>query len=269
MSDETAITTTVDQSVIEQVVVQGDLSQLTPEQRVRYYHSVCESLGLNPLTQPFAYIRLNGKLTLYAKRDAADQLRKIHAISIDRPDVTIDDGLVMVSVTGRDKAGRTDSDLGVVSIGTLKGDQKANAILKAVTKAKRRLTLSIVGLGWLDETEVETIPDAEIAQEPITVTAPPAQTQPAQAQTPKAERRGQEEYGPVDPEKWDALPVPQDYTELYNRVQQLGINDPSPSGRRRHAANIIKQVYPNNGASPAESWQALIDHQRSKIEAGK
>jgi len=35
-----------------------------------------------------------------------------------------------------------------------------NALMKAVTKAKRRVTLSICGLGMLDETEVETIPSA-------------------------------------------------------------------------------------------------------------
>jgi hypothetical protein len=36
----------------------------------------------------------------------------------------------------------------------------ANALMKAETKAKRRVTLSIAGLGWLDETELETIPQA-------------------------------------------------------------------------------------------------------------
>ena len=35
----------------------------------------------------------------------------------------------------------------------------ANAIMKAETKAKRRVTLSICGLGMLDETELETIKD--------------------------------------------------------------------------------------------------------------
>jgi hypothetical protein len=34
-------------------------------------------------------------------------------------------------------------------------------ILKAVTKAKRRVTLSICGLGFLDETEVDSIPGAK------------------------------------------------------------------------------------------------------------
>jgi hypothetical protein len=41
----------------------------------------------------------------------------------------------------------------------------ANCYLKAITKAKRRVTLSLLGLGMLDETEVETIPDAEIVTE--------------------------------------------------------------------------------------------------------
>jgi len=37
-----------------------------------------------------------------------------------------------------------------------------NAVMKAVTKAKRRLTLSLCGLGWLDETEVDSIPEARV-----------------------------------------------------------------------------------------------------------
>ena len=50
-------------------------------------------------------------------------------------------------------------EVGVVNKGDMRGDM-ANAQMKAVTKAKRRLTLSMCGLGWLDETEVQTIPDA-------------------------------------------------------------------------------------------------------------
>ena len=57
--------------------------------------------------------------------------------------------------------GRTDESTGVVSIGNLKGDFLANACMKAETKAKRRVTLSIVGLGFLDESEAETIPNAQ------------------------------------------------------------------------------------------------------------
>jgi hypothetical protein len=147
--------------IMEAVIAKGDLSKLTPEERLRYYNETCRSLGLNPLTRPLEYIMLNNRLTLYARRDAADQLRKIHGISIEIISEETKDGLLTVHVRARDQSGRVDEDLGVVNFpDALRGDLRANAILKAVTKAKRRVTLSISGLGFLDETEVEDIPAA-------------------------------------------------------------------------------------------------------------
>ncbi len=147
-------------SLVEQVVMQGDLSKLNPEQRVLYYRKVCESSGLNPYTRPFDYISLNGKLTLYAKKDATEQLRKLNGISIEKLEATFIDDLYIVKATARTKDGRTDEASGAVSIGNLKGEAKANALMKAETKAKRRVTLSISGMGWTDETEIESIPNA-------------------------------------------------------------------------------------------------------------
>ena len=168
---------------VDDVVARGDLSNLSPEQRVIHYHNVCRSLGLNPVTQPFAYITLNGKLQLYAKRDACDQLRKLHGINIQIPDRTVHDGLLTVHAKATDKTGRTDEDLGVVSIAGLRGEAASNAVMKAVTKAKRRVTLSICGLGFLDETEVEDIPDA--VQHDITLPKPKPAT--AEAKVPAAD----------------------------------------------------------------------------------
>ena len=144
---------------IEDVLIRGDLSKLTADQRNEYYMRVCESVGLNPLTKPFEYLTLNGKLTLYARRDAADQLRKINGISIKIISQDRVGDLWSVHVQATDRSGRTDEDLGVVSLpANAKGDAAANTMLKAITKAKRRVTLSISGLGFLDETEVEDIP---------------------------------------------------------------------------------------------------------------
>lgn len=148
-------------TVIESVVIGGDLSRLTAEQRVEYYKTVCESMNLNPYTRPFDYITLNGKLTLYARKDAADQLRKIHGVSIDDVEINEIGDSYFVKVKGHDATGRADVEIGVVSKKDMQGNI-ANVQMKAVTKAKRRLTLSICGLGWLDETEIETIPDARI-----------------------------------------------------------------------------------------------------------
>jgi len=154
MSTEIATRNTA--ALAEQVAIAGDLSKLSPEQRMAYYGEVCRSLGLNPLTRPFQYITLNNKLTLYATRDATDQLRRQHKVSIvivgrER----IED--VYVVTARATAAGRSDESTGVVSIGNLKGDNLANALMKAETKAKRRVTLSICGLGWLDESEIETV----------------------------------------------------------------------------------------------------------------
>lgn len=151
-------------TIMEEVVAKGDLKELSPEQRATYYTNVCKSMGLNPFTKPFEYITLNSKLTLYATRTAADQLRKINAVSITNIEREIVDDLIIVTVRVADKTGRTDEEVGAVSFGALKGEAKANAIMKAITKAKRRATLSICGLGWLDETEIETIPSAQPAQ---------------------------------------------------------------------------------------------------------
>jgi hypothetical protein len=68
----------------------------------------------------------------------------------------------VVTAKGHDKSGRSDSATGAVTVGSLKGDALANQIMKAETKAKRRFTLSICGLGFLDETEIETIPKANV-----------------------------------------------------------------------------------------------------------
>lgn len=140
------------------LLIGGDLSALSEPQKVQYYMRVCDSLGLNHLTKPFAYIWLNGKLVLYALKACTDQLRKVHGVSIiDSEEKQVGD-MFIVTVKAQDKDGRIDVDKGVLPIGHLKGDALANAIMKTVTKAKRRVTLSLCGLGMLDETEIETIP---------------------------------------------------------------------------------------------------------------
>ena len=143
--------------IMEKVFAEGRLDDLSPEQRMQYYSAVCQSVGLNPMPRPFEFVRLSGKLVLYARRDCADQLRKIHGITIEVVEKTAADGLFMVHVRARDAKGRSDEDFGAVPFGNLQGEARANAILKAITKAKRRVTLSICGLGMLDETEVESV----------------------------------------------------------------------------------------------------------------
>lgn len=155
---------------VEKVLIQGDLSPLTPEQRVDYYKKVCLSLSLNPLTNPFLYIlfrEVGGgeKLQLYATKSCAEQLRKLHGVSVDTSQKMIEDDICSYEVSVHDRTGRTDSALGAVPLYKFKdgkridlsGVEWCNAVMKAHTKAKRRATLSICGLAFLDESELDGI----------------------------------------------------------------------------------------------------------------
>lgn len=157
------IATTTDQAAdIERVVIENDLGKLSPDERLKYYMAVCQTLDLRWETRPFAYLALNGKLTLYATKDATDQLRTLRGISVTKLERERVDDLYVVTAYVATPDGRMDSSIGAVSIAGLKGEALANAFMKAETKSKRRATLSICGLGISDESEVGSIPDARV-----------------------------------------------------------------------------------------------------------
>lgn len=167
--------TTTNSDVIQKLVLDGDLSKMSPSQKVQYYNSFCNSLGLNPLTQPFQIIKFQGKEKLYATKDCTEQLRKIHGVSITDITTGTTSDVFIVTAKAKDKEEKTDCSTGAVNIKGLSGDTLANAMMKAETKAKRRVTLSICGLGILDETETDTIKDAitqDITHEEVTPVYP-------------------------------------------------------------------------------------------------
>lgn len=149
--------------IIASIVLNGDISKLNSDQRVVYVKQVCDRLGIDWTTQPFQILKLNGKERLYATKDATDQVRKVNGVSIYKLDKTIESGLCIFTAYAKDKSGKEDASSGAVPIEGLKGEHLANAIMKAETKAKRRVTLSICGLGMLDESEVESVADAKTA----------------------------------------------------------------------------------------------------------
>jgi hypothetical protein len=119
-------------------------------------------MGLDPFTKPFDILRLNGKEVLYCTRSGTQQLNKLHKVShtITSRDTNADAGVYIVTSKASLPDGRCTESIGAVNIAGLKGEMYANAIMKAETKAKRRATLDLLGLGVLDESEAETIPNA-------------------------------------------------------------------------------------------------------------
>ena len=153
----------------EQVLTDGNLQALTPQQRVEYVQRLCDSVGVNPMTQPFQFIRFQGKVVLYSTKSCADQLRKIHGVSIEITRNVIEDGCIIVHAKATDASGRVDEDIGVIDCERLRGDAMVNARMKALTKAKRRVTLSICGLSVLDESELHSMPQHERVATPSPV----------------------------------------------------------------------------------------------------
>lgn len=149
--------TPIDLSIIERVVIDNDLKVLAPRERWDYYRWRCESIGLDPMARPFQYIVFNGKLTLYADKGCAEQLRAIHKISVRPLPAQVNEGIFCQFVEARTPDGRTATDMGAVPIKDARGEALANAMKKAMTQANRRATLALVGLGAQDLEDVEGV----------------------------------------------------------------------------------------------------------------
>ena len=60
-----------------------------------------------------------------------------------------------------------------MSIAGLKGEALSNAMMRAEAKAKRRVALSLCGLGMIDDSEVDSIPGAKrVVVDPLTSEIP-------------------------------------------------------------------------------------------------
>jgi hypothetical protein len=175
---------------LEAYIAAGDIGKLDAGQRIALYKAVCDSLGLNPLTQPFEYLRLSGGVQLYAKKSATEQLRQIHGVSVLALEQEMRGDILCMTARVRDRSGREDIATGAVNLKGLAGEALANAYMKCETKAKRRATLSICGLAMLDETEIDSIAGAK----PITVEEfhAPAKVVPSKALPPSREERRQD-----------------------------------------------------------------------------
>jgi hypothetical protein len=218
------------QAIIEKVVIRGDLSLLNPAQKVQYYNEFCKSLGLNPLTQPFQLITFQGKERLYATKDCTEQLRKIHGVSIIESDTKNVGDVYIVTVKAQDKHGRTDVATGAVTAKGLSADALANAFMKAETKAKRRVTLSICGLGILDESETDTIGNFRVSAIPKL--------------TPEEIKKEDEEWNAIDKlnKKEDHIEEKTDDVVTAEEVEEALEQDPNHCSFEGCGKSIISKV---------------------------
>ena len=264
----------INMEALSEVLISGDLGRLTPAQKVAYNNKVCETIGLNPLTNPFEYVRLNGKVKLYARKDCTEQLRKIYSVSIEivQQEKVADNWCVTVKASM--PTGRVDQSVGAVSIAGLKGEALGNALMKAETKAKRRATLSICGLGMLDETELETIKgiqraktsdlndrlkSAETSQPqeiPTPVKVQPVQSQPTKPTTSEKHAADVEALGLKMADEEDKPKVKKKTAKV---LDDTGIYQ-IPDGWGRHAGKRLKELT----KMEVEAYLGMLKHKQQK-----
>jgi hypothetical protein len=150
-------------ALAERLVIGGDLSALKPAERLEYYQWRAGVMGIDWRGAPFDYITTKGigglKVALYLNAAGCELLRKKLNITISALEWRIVDSIIEARVTGHTADGRTDMEVGLVSARGVSPADLPDQIAKAITKAKNRLTKSLVGFSSEDDGG----PDVEIA----------------------------------------------------------------------------------------------------------
>lgn len=157
-------------------LLQMDINDLSLADRGKYLWFMAVRRGLDPFTKPFDCIPDGkGKLILFANAGCADQLRQREGISLEvleegflRSGETLRDDVYYVKSKATNKDGRSTINIGAVGVKGLSSESLANALMKCHTKAGRRTTLDLCGLGLPDISELDSIPSIP----KVTVTGP-------------------------------------------------------------------------------------------------
>lgn len=154
-------------TAFQQAVAGGrDTSGLKPEHRGALLNELARALRLNPLTKPVIFLKTGQGESIYVTRQGADQIAarlRLNRETVEGPDIrkvgNVDVAFCKVRVSAPD--GRFET-----STATLPAGDFAMVLMKVETKAKRRATLSLAGLGMLSEEDAEEMLDAALNNTP-------------------------------------------------------------------------------------------------------
>lgn len=146
---------------VEAAIMTNNFQGLSVSQRIAIVVKRCEKLGVDPTQGPFVWGKGDGgRLMLVATKNLSQQLRAnkdLRCEIVEDWSQAATMGILIVRCTVSIPNGRSDQDIGVVSLKNKQGEGLANIIMAAYTKAKNRATLSLCGVGGLDESEMAAI----------------------------------------------------------------------------------------------------------------
>ena len=131
----------------------GRCDGLSDEQKAEYVNYLCSKVGIDPTFRPIDIIATKNGLKPYLNKGAGEIIRDTRKISIDDMQIKEVNNMWVATCRVKSLDGRIDTDVGVCpKTGTQKSPMAPNdSLMKAVTKAKRRATLSMCGLGAIIE----------------------------------------------------------------------------------------------------------------------
>lgn len=177
---------------IVDVYLKKGLENMTPAEQAELIKEICQRFGLDPLLRPIDIIEVREpgssfkRKVLYATKAAADAIRARNKLNDEIVESHVDEEVAWVVLRVWNDE-RSVYEVGASPVVREKDGKfypspamRANALMRAITKAKRRAALSWEGLSLLDESELDTV-DVAVPEEPK------AEAQPQPARKPLRE----------------------------------------------------------------------------------
>ena len=145
------------------ILARGNIASLSEEDRTKYILALCDALCLDPRFKPIDLISgQGGTVTPYLNRGATDSLARregIQRTTVVPPKEVEINGVKCVLCVARAtdvKTGRYEE-----RVATAVNKDAGNAFMRVETKAIRRATIALLGIGLIDESELDGIRGAD------------------------------------------------------------------------------------------------------------
>lgn len=165
ISDSAQYSQQLDLEALRKLFQCDDWGQLSEPEFSTRYISLCDSLELDFRQKPFEMLRYpDGRYGPYIPARTSFTLAAKHCVSTryERHTLVRDEYTVVMTAFGETGDGYHEvTRQGTVSLRGRQGQDRANGMMHAETKASRRAILAFLKLGFLDESEVRDIEGAE------------------------------------------------------------------------------------------------------------
>lgn len=253
-----------------------NLNTASPEQLEAYKAAVAAVLNVDPLMldyimmpDPMGFTGTNR--VLYAKRGAAEVLRKNMGIDIVSLTPYESNGWLAYTVVAKNREGRQEVAVGAAYTQNLTGERVAHAVMTAQTRAVRRVTLQFVTGGILDESEVQNqaqfnnapaASSAELTGSAMVVPPPVVPLAKTEYHVPLPAHVGTTAVGILQDAKFEDMKT----------VSELALTEPSPSepatSQPEESAAISPSIPPKAKKERKRKPKGFGDPEQTAIPAG-